>query len=79
VLIGQCGADDLDGRPGNDNLASNQLFGVPVQDGSIDVLDGSAGDFDRCRVPFTVVEDDATAKGPGRTVSGRHQGHGEVD
>ena len=60
VLIGLRGADRIDGGPGNDNLASNQLFGVPVQDGSIDVLNGNVGDFDRCRVPFTVVEDDAT-------------------
>jgi hypothetical protein len=32
---------------------------VPVADGDIDVLDGNS-DTDSCRVPFEVVEDDAT-------------------
>jgi hypothetical protein len=41
-------------------MASNQLFGVPVADGSIDGLNGESGDADSCRIPFTVVEDDAT-------------------
>jgi Ca2+-binding RTX toxin-like protein len=59
VLVGLRGADEVGGGPGNDTLASNQLFGAPVQDGSIDVLDGSS-DTDSCRIPFTVVEDDAT-------------------
>ena len=59
VLVGLRGADEVDGGPGNDTLASNQLFGVPVADGSIDVLNGNS-DTDSCRIPFTVVEDDAT-------------------
>lgn len=49
VLIGGLGADD--------RLASNDLFGVPVQDGSIDKLDGFDG-TDYCRIPF--VEPDVT-------------------
>jgi len=57
VLIGGRGADDLRGGTGNDRLASNDLFGVPVQDGSIDRLDGFDG-TDYCRVPF--VEPDIT-------------------
>ena len=57
VLIGGRGADDLRGGTGNDRLASNDLFGVPVQDGSIDKLDGFDG-TDYCRVPF--VEPDIT-------------------
>jgi len=57
VLIGGLGADDLRGGMGNDRLASNDLFGVPVQDGSIDKLDGFEG-TDYCRVPF--VEPDIT-------------------
>lgn len=57
VLIGGLGADDLRGGTGNDRLASNDLFGVPVQDGSIDKLDGFDG-TDYCRVPF--VEPDVT-------------------
>ena len=57
VLIGGRGADDLRGGTGNDRLASNDLFGVPVQDGSIDRLDGFDG-TDYSRVPF--VEPDIT-------------------
>ncbi len=57
VLIGGRGADDLRGGTGNDRLASNDLFGVPVQDGSIDKLDGFDG-TDYCRIPF--VEPDIT-------------------
>ena len=43
ILIGGLGADDLRGGRGNDQLASNQLFGVPVADGAIDKLDGFDG------------------------------------
>ncbi len=32
---------------------------MPVADNAIDVLDGNS-DTDRCRIPFEVVEDDAT-------------------
>ncbi len=52
--------DPLLGGSGNDRLARNDLFGVPVQDGSIDKLDGFDG-FDGtgyCRLPF--VEPDTT-------------------
>lgn len=58
-LVGMRGADTINGGPGQDRLASNGFFGVPVADGSIDVLNGSS-DTDTCRIPFTVVEDDAT-------------------
>jgi len=50
TLIGDLGVDDLRGGTGNDTLARNQLFGVPVADGAIDKLDGFTG-TDRCRVP----------------------------
>lgn len=59
VLSGGKGADDLRGGRGNDRLASNELFGVPVADGSIDNLDGFEG-TDYCRVPFVTVEADIT-------------------
>ena len=59
TLIGDLGVDDLRGGAGNDTLASNQLFGVPVADGAIDKLDGFTG-TDHCRVPFVNVEADIT-------------------
>jgi Ca2+-binding RTX toxin-like protein len=57
VLIGGKGADLIQGFGGNDTLASNQLFGVPVNDGAIDTLDGGTG-VDSCRIPFVTVEAD---------------------
>lgn len=60
VLIGNKGADVLDGGLGNDLLASNKVFGVPVEDGAFDILIGGPGDSDRCRIPFPIVEFDAT-------------------
>ncbi|HEU5267703.1 MAG TPA: hypothetical protein VFU35_13430 [Jatrophihabitans sp.] len=60
ILIGGKGADFLEGFGGNDQLASNQMFGVPVADGRIDTLDGGDGTADYCRVPFVAVEADIT-------------------
>ena len=43
--------------PATTGWRANDLFGVPVQDGSIDKLDGFDG-TDHCRIPF--VEPDIT-------------------
>ena len=60
MLVGDAGADALDGGGGNDRLAGNRLFGVPVEDGAIDRLNGNSGDLDFCRIPFVIVEADST-------------------
>ena len=59
ILIGGKGSDIIQGFGGNDTLASNQLFGAPVNDGAIDLLDGGTG-IDTCRIPFVSVEADVT-------------------
>ena len=56
-LIGGRGPDVVEGGQGDDRLAGNDLFGVPVADGSIDTLNGGDG-TDDCRVPFFSVETD---------------------
>jgi Ca2+-binding RTX toxin-like protein len=59
ILTGGKGADWIQGFGGNDQLAANDLFGVPVKDGAIDTLDGGNG-IDYCRIPFVSVEADIT-------------------
>jgi len=59
TLVGNGGADVLEGGLGNDRLFSNGFAAVPVEDGAIDTLNGGA-DIDFCRIPFAVVESDIT-------------------
>ena len=62
VISGLLGADTINGGPGRDQLASNQLFGVPVADGELDSLNGSS-DLDYCRVPFPTIDEQDVAVG----------------